>query len=1104
DLYMAMKGAGTDRDAIYKALSSCKNNEEKDKLINTYRNKYNRDLQADIKEELAGTDYYKAFDMLQKEPKNLEERKEQMTEKLSRGRNSGDVWSQVSNNIMDVFSEEGRNVDDSERELRDTYKQVEKIEKQGEKPDAKLLEKLDKAENKVKVNIDDYEESKNNVADGLSTAASITAAVAVTVATGGAGSLAVPAIIGSALTCATMKVGINKLVKGNSYDLNSSQALADFTAGAIEGALNVAGGPLMDKFSKLPVLQRVAVMSTIMKNPVITKALSKGTVEGMTSFIENKAVQDIVKEAVSGAISSGIQGGVTTAVDENTWSDGIGEGLKKVGESGVVQAETGLVTSAVMTTAFKAGGHILGKLKPKADTLDGLEVKLNEPEKFSKAKEILSVGTHSEAEVIEKLKNAGFNDEEIKSVLKHKSSSAEKILTDEASVKKIGQKGTETLEDVKGIKIVDEEIEIKKSVVKDGEAKKVKESDINISEVNKSGVWEDGKIIKDDIDKLDMVDTEKYIPSEDAKKFLKDVPKQSPGEVVNNIKKKYPEAHPVKFNDNIEINFYGSEREAGFIQEAINQLPAGMKEKFIEKIKAGGIKEILADAYHLKGSPKNLGFYDPNNGNIVLNKKFLNYKLEKFEDLYKGRFEFFQNMTGKSSEDISKAITKWDEQLKVLEKFKNKNMSADDEIILKEMKKEYINFENKIDKLKAHIKAKQYLMRQYKQAVDITKNEWINVFDHEFAHKFDYNFKEGDLLLSELKKSPFVLDKTSFNISDYASKAKEPKETMAEAVRILMEERRRFSVLKGKASLTDEETDELLKGLLQKSPYKSHYNYIIENYLKKDGKIGWADIENYADYDFLKEEVTPSIDSFYKSDQQMKRLSSFSNVYENIADEDFTWSHMDSEPPITKPKGTNVNIATRQTSPLATFYMSSRSDKVTSHLQIDRDLKMNSEPLPDIMLPAKNIPFTNLENLSEVSNKSLDYTGSSKAVSNNKSEILTQKEIGGEIENIPTGQKSGEEAILTEQLVKSDISQDIQMNNTKYNGLDGKYREKWMNYLNSVETKEVLAKNNITEEEFLEWLISEKGNFSQGWSLEEVVNQYVEYKKISHIYDDMD
>ncbi|MEQ8170336.1 MAG: hypothetical protein ABRQ38_15735, partial [Candidatus Eremiobacterota bacterium] len=43
DLYMAMKGAGTDRDAIYKALSSCKNNEEKDKLINTYRNKYNRD-----------------------------------------------------------------------------------------------------------------------------------------------------------------------------------------------------------------------------------------------------------------------------------------------------------------------------------------------------------------------------------------------------------------------------------------------------------------------------------------------------------------------------------------------------------------------------------------------------------------------------------------------------------------------------------------------------------------------------------------------------------------------------------------------------------------------------------------------------------------------------------------------------------------------------------------------------------------------------------------------------------------------------------------------------------------------------------------------------
>ncbi|MEQ8170330.1 MAG: hypothetical protein ABRQ38_15705, partial [Candidatus Eremiobacterota bacterium] len=412
---------------------------------NTYRNKYNRDLQADLKEELAGSDYYKAFDMLQKEPKNLEERKEQMTEKLSRGRNSGDLWTEYSNVIMDAFSEEGHNVDDSERELIHTYKQVEKIEKQGGKPDAKLLEKLDKVENNVKVNIDDYEEAKNKVADRLSTAASITAAVAtsavVTLATGGVGSVAVPLIIGSAITCATTKVAINKIVKGNSYDLNSTQALTDFTTGAVEGALNAAGGPLMDKFATLSAGQRATVMSTIMKNPVIAKALSKGTIEGVTSFVENKAVQEIVKDAITDAVTSGVQEGLTTAMDEGTWSDGIGEGLLKVGESGAVQGGVGLATSVAMGTGFKAAGDVLGKLKPgvKADTLDGLEVKLKDPEKFSKAHEILSEGSHSETELTQKLKEAGLKDEDIKSVLEHKSSvkTPEKPVTEERSVKKV-------------------------------------------------------------------------------------------------------------------------------------------------------------------------------------------------------------------------------------------------------------------------------------------------------------------------------------------------------------------------------------------------------------------------------------------------------------------------------------------------------------------------------------------------------------------------------------------------------------------------------------------------------------------------------------------
>jgi hypothetical protein len=254
----------------------------------------------------------------------------------------------------------------------------------------------------------------------------------------------------------------------------------------------------------------------------------------MTSFVENKAVQEIVKDAISGAISSGIQGGITTAVDENTWSDGIGEGLKKVGESGVVQAETGLVTSAVMTTAFKAGGHILGKFKPKADTLDGLEVKLKEPEKFSKAKEILSEGSPSEAELTQKLKGAGFKDEELKSVQEHKGSvkTSEKFVTEERSVKKVDDTTVENTKTINGSK-----------VTSDGEPVEINKHTHELSDSNK---------IKE-VEAINEEKLEQIIPV-DGIEFSQDIPRKSFDEFVKDIKDKCSRTN-YKFADEMALDY---------------------------------------------------------------------------------------------------------------------------------------------------------------------------------------------------------------------------------------------------------------------------------------------------------------------------------------------------------------------------------------------------------------------------------------------------------------------------------------------------------------------------------------------------------------------
>jgi hypothetical protein len=62
--------------------------------------------------------------MLQKEPKTVEERKEVLEEKLARERNNRSGWTSVSNGIMDNFTDSGRNLDDAERELRLTHKEI--------------------------------------------------------------------------------------------------------------------------------------------------------------------------------------------------------------------------------------------------------------------------------------------------------------------------------------------------------------------------------------------------------------------------------------------------------------------------------------------------------------------------------------------------------------------------------------------------------------------------------------------------------------------------------------------------------------------------------------------------------------------------------------------------------------------------------------------------------------------------------------------------------------------------------------------------------------------------------------------------------------------
>lgn len=329
DLHLAMKGLGTDEDSIFKTLSELKTDKDKEALIQEYRGKYKKDLLSDLKSELSTSDYYKAHDMLQKEAKTPEERKERMEEKLRRERDGGGFWANMSNSIMDSFGDSGRNLDDSSRGLSAVHREIKEKEKKGEKVEEDLLKKLGRSEKGVNNSIEDYQEAKDKVANGLTTAAAVTTAVVVSVGTAGAGStVMVPWLIGSSATTAISKVAINKAVRGDSYDALGYDGFKDFTTGAVEGAVDVLGTAQATKLAKK-----------------------------MVDHTARPFLYGTVKGGIEGGMTGGISTGFKTAVDDKTWDDGIGKGLQKVVTDGTVGGMIGVGVGGVMEgVTTKVGG----------------------------------------------------------------------------------------------------------------------------------------------------------------------------------------------------------------------------------------------------------------------------------------------------------------------------------------------------------------------------------------------------------------------------------------------------------------------------------------------------------------------------------------------------------------------------------------------------------------------------------------------------------------------------------------------------------------------------------------------------------------------------
>ena len=240
-LYWATAGAGTDEDLVFELCSTYASEWYVGGEIDAYV------LQI-LESELDTRDTWRAKDAIRGEPTTEAERLERAKELLERERGG------ISTAIMDSFSASGENADDAWREYQASYNQaledgeISQDEVQGLREDEEYSKRMTQ----------EYAAAKASVASWATNIAVAIVGIAATILTAGA---AGPFVAGLAsalggttavaaeamVLAAALKVGLNKAIQGEGYDLTSAQALIDAASGSIEVGLMMVGGQLATK-----------------------------------------------------------------------------------------------------------------------------------------------------------------------------------------------------------------------------------------------------------------------------------------------------------------------------------------------------------------------------------------------------------------------------------------------------------------------------------------------------------------------------------------------------------------------------------------------------------------------------------------------------------------------------------------------------------------------------------------------------------------------------------------------------------------------------------------------------------------------------------------
>jgi len=340
--YWATSGAGTDEDLIFEIAgqygTAVYDGQEIDETIDEL-----------LRSELDNRDYWKAMDLIRGEPRTESERLERAKEELERERGS---WT--SSGLMDMFSHSGENADDAWREYQGTFNEA---HADGEVTPEEM-ETLRRDEAFSKRMTSEYRQAKAAVAQWATQIAVAIVGIAATILTAGTAGPFVAALAASLggkvavaaeamVLAAALKVGLNRAIQGEGYDVTSSQALIDACSASIEVGLNMVGGQVATKM--VSGLGKTGVGQSV-----------SGSIEKVFGNAGKQILGAGLEGGIDGAIGGIGEGTFLALANEDNWEGEVEDLFANLGNSVALNTAMSAAGGFMAGAGFKSLGETCG------------------------------------------------------------------------------------------------------------------------------------------------------------------------------------------------------------------------------------------------------------------------------------------------------------------------------------------------------------------------------------------------------------------------------------------------------------------------------------------------------------------------------------------------------------------------------------------------------------------------------------------------------------------------------------------------------------------------------------------------------------------------